>query len=90
MLDVTIAYSDEKRANLLSWWCGQSQSVAVYWRVIEFKPDQDEAQFRADLFQLWKEKDDLLDYYNQHRHFPNTANNNKGDQWLVKIILNIF
>ena len=77
MLDATIAYSDEPAANLITWWCGKSQKVAVYWRVIEFTPDQDEASFRAELFELWKEKDQLLEYYNQHNHFP--SNNNQGE-----------
>ena len=77
MLDATIAYSDEPAANLFTWWCGKSQTVSVYWRVVEFTPDQDEASFRAELFELWKEKDQLLEYYLKHNHFP--SNNNQGE-----------
>ena len=76
-MDATIAYSDEKSANLLSWWFGRSQAVAVYWRVVELKADQDEGSFRTDLFELWREKDSLLEYYNQHQQFP--TNNNQGE-----------
>ena len=76
ILDATIAYSNERDANLISWWFGAAQTVSVYWRVIEIRKGLSEDQFRDELFQIWTEKEELLKHFSQYGHFPKKPNNN--------------
>jgi len=76
ILDATIAYSNERDANLISWWFGAAQTVSVYWRVIEIRKGLSEDQFRDELFKIWTEKEELLKNFSQYGHFPKKPNNN--------------
>ena len=76
ILDATIAYSNERDANLISWWFGSAQTVSVYWRVIEIRKGLSEDQSRDELFKIWTEKEELLKHFSQYGYFPKKPNNN--------------
>lgn len=43
----------------------------MYWRRYRVSEiPTEEEKFKAWILDRWREKDDLLDYFNSHKHFP--------------------
>jgi lysocardiolipin and lysophospholipid acyltransferase len=70
--DVTIAYEEPVRPNFLSIFIG-TRPQRVHLHVRRFKLADlptDAAQRTEWLYQVWRDKDALLDHFKQHKRFP--------------------
>ena len=70
MIDATIAYEDEQKACLWSWWFGTPQKVHIHWKIRPILPEWTEEDVRDNLYDLWAEKELLLKHFSLYGHFP--------------------
>ena len=70
MIDATIAYEDEKKACLWSWWFGNPQNVHIHWKIHKIDSDMNESQLRDNLYEIWSQKELFLKHFNLYGHFP--------------------
>lgn len=79
--DVTIAYEEPQRPNFYSIIVGsRPKRVHLHVRRFALADVPTDAARQADwLYQLWRDKDALLDHFEQHHCFPARADGSKPD-----------